>query len=574
MENVVSIEEIDEWNQKAWDIRISQLKECINISNNALASASVIQYEKGIADAERNLGYCFWRMSDYDSSLQHTLKAIDLYQKLNDKKGTADALNNLGAVYMFQKQHHKRLEINLECLKIRTEIDDSDGISSSMNNIGETYMEMNDFNNAQLWFEKCIQYPYSSKSSLAWANFNLGKLYFITHQRNKALEYLLKSVQLAESLSYHSLLTEIYYYLAKYYFSENEYNKSILYSIKSYKSAKQIDNKEGMALSALSLSEIYEQQNDFRKSLKYYKKYNLLKEQFLNEANLKTIQQLEMQYEINNLKRTAEIQKLQNEILLSSYQKIEFEHKELFNLFNTLRENISYAQNIQKNLIKIPEKFIQQYPYHFLIYQPMMMISGDFIWAHVSDDNKYYYFALGDCEGHGVSAALISMLCLSYLNNSVKNISDPKDIVLSLYAQINSLEQLNISEDYSNKITFDIILIKIDVSKQTIDYYSSGIEGLLIKKNNQEFFILNNDNISSPIHIHTDDILYIYSDGIYDQFGGEKGIRLKRKNWREYLLSIARYPMYSHKNIILDFLNHWKNKEKQTDDITIFGMQF
>lgn len=573
MDEISNIEKINYLNEQAWTMRITDIKKCLDISSQVLSASNDIKYDKGIADAKRNLGYCYWRMSDYEKSLDYTLQSIELYRKINDKKGMADALNNLGAVYMFQKEHQKRLDVNKECLSIREDINDYEGVSSSMNNIGETYMEMGDYENAKIWFERCIQYPNASISSLAWANFNMGKLYFNISQKEFCLNYFTKARELASSLNYHSLLTEIFYYLSKYYFSEGHTESAVDYIHQSFRSAEIIDNKEGMAMAARLLSEIYEQKNQYKEALDNFKKYNNLREQIINESNIKTIQQLEMQYETDKLKREAEIQKLNNEALINSYQKIEFEHKELSDIFNTFRENIGYAQHIQKNLLHIPEKFIQQYPYHFLIYKPMMMISGDFIWTHVSDDSRYYYVAVGDATGHGVSAALISMLCLSHLNNAVKNYANLSEITRYLYEQIQILNQTSETNSLSDKNLFEIVLIRIDATDNVLDFYSSGIEVLLFKDNN--ITILNSKHNELKIPIKKNNILYVYTDGIYDQLGGEKGKRLKRKNWRNYLFSlIQQQPMYSHKACIEKFFETWKNKEAQTDDITVFGLQF
>lgn len=568
------IEYIDEMNEKGWKLRISDVKECLNISNQMLQLSKTIGYEKGIADAERNIGYCYWRMSDYDQSLVYTIKSIEIYQKINYKKGLADSLNSLGAVYMFQKQHQKRLEVNLECLKIRTEINDYDGISSSLNNIGETYMEMQDYENARTWFEKCITFPHATPSSLAWANFNLGKLFFLTHQYDQCLKYFNESAAVAENTEYHSLLTELYYFMSRYYLRKGNYQESIRYAQCAFNEAEKIENKEGMAMSMQLLSEIHEIQNNFRDALSYYKKYNEYKEQFINETNLKTIQYLETQYEIDKLKRINEIQKLKNEEILNNYHKVEFEYKELSEVFNDLRENIGYAQSIQQHLLQIPEGFVQQFPFYFLIYRPKMIVSGDFIWTHKNDTNHSYYVVVGDCTGHGVSAALISMLVLSYLNTAVKTITEPDKISHYVYSNfINSAENLSSSYGDVSKPSFEIIIIQINPSEKYLTYYSTGIEAFLYSADNSGFKILNQGNNNEKITIAPNDILYLYTDGIFDQLGGQKGKRLKRKNWRQFLNELIKQPMYLHEQEILRFFDSWKNKESQTDDITIFGMQ-
>ena len=149
--------EIEQKLTDAWEDRKNNLRASFNIAIHLFQETTQANYQKGIADSSKILGYCYWRFSDYSKSLVHSLSAVEIYKSLNDKKGEADTLNNLGAVYMFQNEHQKRLECNLSCLALRKEIEDLVQVSGSMNNIGETYFEMGDYPNAEKWLIECLE---------------------------------------------------------------------------------------------------------------------------------------------------------------------------------------------------------------------------------------------------------------------------------------------------------------------------------------------------------------------------------------------------------------------------------
>jgi len=511
---------IDSLNEKSWQIRTKDLKECLKMSKETLAASEQENYLKGIAEAKRNLGYCYWRMSDYDKSLSYTLDAIDLFKKINDKKGLADALNNLGAVYMFQKKHQKRLETNLECLSIRKEINDHEGIASSMNNIGETYMEMGDYESAEKWFWNCIEYKPSSFSASAWSYFNLGKIKFYQKKSEESLGFLEKAIEMASAISYDSLLTEIYLFRANYYLESGNLIKCIESAEKSIFYANKIDSKENLSSAYKLLSDVYEKKGEFQQALYYFRMYDNTKEKYLNEQNIKLIENLEIQYEIANIKRKEEIQKLRNQELLNSFQKIEFEYKELTELFNELRENLMFARIIQNLLIDISPDFKIYFPQHFLFYQPKIFVSGDFIWTYFDKENNNALLVVADCTGHGVAASLISVICISFLENHIRYnpFITPQELSHSLHSY---LKHITNNQEYNSQISLESLIVKIYPDTNSCELFSTGIHSNFINRQN-ESTIFKEFNQTIKFNFEKGDHFYAFSDGIYDQFGGDK----------------------------------------------------
>ena len=69
------------------------------------------------------------------------------------------------------------------------------------------------------------------------------------------------------------------------------------------------------------------------------------------------------------------------------------------------------------------------------------------------------------------------------------------------------------------------------------------------------------------------DIVYIFSDGYADQFGGLKGKKYMYKQFRETLLSIKDLPMEDQRLALDSKIETWKGSYEQVDDILIIGVQ-
>jgi serine phosphatase RsbU (regulator of sigma subunit) len=79
--------------------------------------------------------------------------------------------------------------------------------------------------------------------------------------------------------------------------------------------------------------------------------------------------------------------------------------------------------------------------------------------------------------------------------------------------------------------------------------------------------------ITHTIELQKGDSLYIFSDGYADQFGGEKGKKLKTANFKKLLLSIQNETMEKQKQLIDDAFENWKGSLEQLDDVCVIGVR-
>jgi serine phosphatase RsbU (regulator of sigma subunit) len=280
----------------------------------------------------------------------------------------------------------------------------------------------------------------------------------------------------------------------------------------------------------------------------------------------------ELEQKVNE--RTKEIRD-KNEILKIQKDEIEVQK-------NDLTSSINYAHKIQTALLPSNEVLITNFKDHFILYQPLHIVSGDFYWFCEID--ACIFIVAADCTGHGVPGAFMSVLGISLLNEIVK-ISmkmDTSDILNRLRKElINSLHQTGIQDNTRDGI--DLALCLINKNKRKLQF-SGGFRPLFLVRKGQllEFkgdrmpigiYDLSDSFTKIEIDYFEDDQFYLFSDGYVDQFGGPDRKRFKLENLKRILTDIHMFQMSAQKEILEQKLKEWKGEFEQIDDILVVGIK-
>lgn len=248
-----------------------------------------------------------------------------------------------------------------------------------------------------------------------------------------------------------------------------------------------------------------------------------------------------------------------------------------------ITDSIHSAKRIQHALLASDSLLKKHLPEYFVLYKPKDIVSGDFYWANVID-NKFVIIT-ADCTGHGVPGAFMSLLNISYLNEAIieKRIDSPEKILEHVRTQIISTLNPEGSE-VESKDGMDAVLCIYDFKHLWLRFACA---------NNPLWVIRNNDLIrfkpdkmpvgmhygeQKPFSINTlglrkGDIVYTFTDGYADQFGGAKGKKFKYKALKELLLSIQKNSMEEQKEILHKTFEKWKGNLEQVDDVLIIGVR-
>ena len=250
-------------------------------------------------------------------------------------------------------------------------------------------------------------------------------------------------------------------------------------------------------------------------------------------------------------------------------------------------ESLNYAKIIQQSILPSEDVFYDFFDSQFFLYKPRDVVSGDFYWA--TPNNGTLFFALCDCTGHGVPGSLLSMIGYDALN------------------YINSLEGINGSAEFMNKLneffiqsrvkgrmrfndTMDMIMFMYE--PETKKFCFSGSKQKVMILRNGEILEYDTDHLNlgddfgavnasfnkEVLTLQKNDIIYLFTDGYVDQFGGPQGKKLKYPKFRKLLLEIHQKPLNQQKRLLENFLENWRNEYKedpfhQLDDVSVIGFK-
>jgi serine phosphatase RsbU (regulator of sigma subunit) len=280
---------------------------------------------------------------------------------------------------------------------------------------------------------------------------------------------------------------------------------------------------------------------------------------------------------INSQRRKA------NKLLHSQKTEIE-RQKHLVDLKQKeILDSINYARRIQNALMASNKLLDDHLPEYFVMFKPKDIVAGDFYWAAPLKDGFLYITA--DSTGHGVPGAFMSLLNISKLNDAInqKRIHRP-DLVLNEVKSeiIKALNPDGSSEE--GKDGMDAVLCKLDFTNLKLQYAAANNTFCIVRKG--EMLLCKPDKMPvgkshddsqlftyNEIALEKGDMIYTFTDGYADQFGGPDGKKLKLQKLKNLLVSVATMDMALQKENIRKFFLDWKGDLEQVDDVLVIGVR-
>jgi ligand-binding sensor domain-containing protein/serine phosphatase RsbU (regulator of sigma subunit) len=265
-------------------------------------------------------------------------------------------------------------------------------------------------------------------------------------------------------------------------------------------------------------------------------------------------------------------------------QKVEIEAQrdEIFGKNKEITDSIQYAKHIQHAVLPGKTKLEGALPEHFILFRPRDIVSGDFYW--VEHKNDRIVLCAADCTGHGVPGAFMSLLGLTFLNEIVN-----KDEILKASEILNNLRNSIINsmshKDMQARDGMDVALIVIDKQLNILEF--AGAYNPLVIIRGQEIIEYKGDKMPVGKHegeeraftnhkviLQEGDLVYLFSDGFADQFGGEDGGKYKAIPFKRLLQKISAEPMDRQEELLNNELNRWMGDLDQVDDILVVGIRY
>jgi serine phosphatase RsbU (regulator of sigma subunit) len=286
---------------------------------------------------------------------------------------------------------------------------------------------------------------------------------------------------------------------------------------------------------------------------------------------------IQLKENIEELKVTEEELLQNNEELVSLNENIEEQKRKIQKIHDNLNESINVAKTIQEALLtksELIDTFLGDY---FILFEPKDQVSGDFYYLNKTENRLA--FTVADCTGHGVPGGFLTALSISYLHEIIRR----KDIDKPAQA-LELLRDRFIELGLGMHFGLDMALCMID-TQTNIMHYSGAFNSLIIIRDNElmefkadkipvSFYFIEENFSNQEIELKNNDIIYLFSDGYKDQFGGANNRKFSTKRFKDLLLEIHTKPMCLQKEILINTLSNWKKGLDQLDDITILSIKW
>jgi serine phosphatase RsbU (regulator of sigma subunit) len=567
------------------------------------------------------LGDLNWYTGDYSNASQFYYKALKNYEDLGDQAGIADCYRNIGWIYLGQKNYpqtlkyyQKSLDLNIKLgLKLKTlaNYDDLGIVSKYMGNYAKS-------------LEYCMKTitlgkELGSEKSQATGYGNLASTYYVMGEYALAIENFSKSNEIEVATEDNFNLAEGLNGIAESYNKIKNYDKAIEYSLKAMGIAKGLNYSNTLGRAYNTLAEAYSNKKDYAKAYNYMRLSADLAEQTFDENNSRQINEMSAKYEsdkkelmINSLEKDKIVseeksaqdkkfkifliifcfsiavfsiflfrgflqKKKANSSLSLAYKEIEVNNKDI-------NDSINYAKQIQRARLPNPSVILNHFPESFGLYKPKDVVSGDFYWFAEHENGKLMLVA-ADCTGHGIPGAFMSLIGIDELNHATleKRFDDTSTILSSVNVGVKKALRQN-EQNSMSRDGMDLALCIFDFKKNTLEYSGANRPLYYIRENQLHELTPtkaaiggltpNNQAFKNHIiQIKKGDMVYVFTDGFADQFGGPDGKKFMTKRFKDLLLSIHLKPISEQETILEKTLEDWQKDISQVDDILVLGIR-
>ena len=591
--------------------------KALDYFNQSLVISEEVEDKARAAFCYSSIGELYRCMSNSQKGLEYLNKALKIAREIDDKSRMGFCYNTIAETYLMvadtaAKNGDLQLRYKNYDLAIAT-------LDSAIT-LSETYDD-------KLRISDC----FASKGEVYSRNIkSVTDPYFL-----KSLDCFKKSIEIGEEIENWNRVAMSQSCIGSIYLQAKDPKTAKVYSEKALITSQKSEIPANILSSSIVLYQAYAQTGDYKKAFEMHQLFKKMSDSLSNIDNVKRFAateykakedklnlektKQEVEFKAEQVKQDAELQKqrtVRNAFILGfllvgvlafvifrslqqnrkakkiiEEQKAETEHQKVLleEKNKEIIDSITYAKRLQQAILP-PLSFIQSHlPESFIFYKPKDIVAGDFYWMeHIADTTL---IAAADCTGHGVPGAMVSVVCSNALNRTVKEfgITDPGKILDKVRDLV--IETFEKSES-EVKDGMDISICTITSKgksqkseEQRIEIKWAGANNPLWYLQKDEFKEIKADkqpigktDHPKPFTTHTfelnkGDLLYLFTDGYPDQFGGPQGKKLKYKQMQELIRGNSNETMPKQNQVLASAFDSWKGNLEQVDDVCIIGVR-
>ena len=589
----------------------SQFTDAIVLFYKGLKMAQKNGFLFAEASIQRQIALSYLKLDEYKKAEGHLLSSLKIGRELNDPLLQANAFISLGNAVKEQKRYPEAIRYYNKSLAIAQQLNNKRLIAGNYNNLGNVMRRTKKYNKALNYFFKALEMNKASNNQ-EWISFNynnIGQTYEDLSNYSEAITYFKKSCELKQEIGDSLNLISSYLGLAGAYAKNGSYKEAFAF-MEKHNSLKDTMNlqEQVRALDELETKYETEKKEAQIKNLQIQGELQKEREQHLNDqaeknrnySILAAILLLLLSGGLLVLIRSNRQKQQSNKLLNSKNSEIASSHFALSEAMDELQvknkevlDSINYANYIQQaslpNLsqLKNPHLNIE------LFFSPKDIVSGDFYFLFPRRDALI--FGIGDCTGHGVPGAMVSLIGMNGLEKVTKEntglnpasmVEEVNQFLLkSLHrgsSTINDGMDLSfcIFEPFSKTLHFtganhNALIIRKKSSDTPIEYpvrYENGTTQIGVISGTRRPVGRSFVNIpfeNNQFKCISGDRIVLFSDGYADQLGGEIRKKMKRANMMNLLLASSTETLANQINYMRDAFQRWKLDIEQVDDVCV-----
>ncbi|MBS1635580.1 MAG: SpoIIE family protein phosphatase [Bacteroidetes bacterium] len=614
-------------NNIGWDISYENLEIGLDYAMQGYNLTKKLHYDRYYSSICGTVAAILADQGQYDNAIRYYHEGINKALKYHNYEDLGDLHTGMASMYQKREEFRQSLAENLAALEAFRKSSRETAIYAVYNNMGSVYEQMNKLDSALYYLNICYDYNLKKgrEGKLVYNCINLADIYYAQKNLPKAMALSEQAVEIGRRLKISYVLAPALMQKAQCMAAEKKYQEAIPYFEEALSMSKTSGEIDMLKNATWHLSDSYRNISNYEKAYEYLQEYEVYKDSMFNIENNKQIRLMEAKFEngkkqkeielLHEKTKAQELKSEKNRLFLSiaiisvvglliiafvlysrnllrkkANAKLEIVNreiqlqKELVEHKNKeITDSIYYAKRIQKALLTSDNYIRRHLPEFFVTYMPKDIVSGDFYWAIHA--NSRFYIMAADCTGHGVPGAMMSMLCINFLNEIIteRHITEPEAILNQLRKDvIRALNPEDSTEESQDGM--DCTLIAMDLTRKHLDYSAA----------NNSFYILRNGNIivcradkmpvgKSPREhepfkqyeqtLEPGDFIIMLTDGYADQFGGTHGKKFKYKQLEELLISHAHLAPAELKALLESTITSWRGNLEQVDDITVIGIK-
>ena len=561
-------------------------KQCIAYFDSALTSAKKGD-EKLLSDILMKKGRGHYDIGEYKVAMEHYIQAQRLFEKnkwQNVKYG--HLLHFIGSTFKQQDFYDKALEYYEEELKLARDIKNKSLEAEALYLCAGMYGTKGDLDKELIYLNNAIEL-FKGQNNLRMVGLmysNLSANHSDRKNYKEAIASCEHALEIFKEIGEDESSAATLRNLGDLYSKTGNPKKALEYFKKAMDAALKVETKQLLNKSEIteSMAFAYSDLGDYKSAFNLLLEHRTLSDSLSNASNVEYLHTLEKQYDTEKKEKEIALQKVEidksnaivkqhqtqrnaliigcilvliiagisiiafinkrktSRILSKQVNEINYQNAIIKEKNKDITDSIQYAKRLQEAVFPEADLLNTYFAESFVLFRPKDIVSGDFYWFEEIAGQTI--IVVGDCTGHGVPGAFMSILGHNLLNQIIleDKITSPGKILNLLDKRVsNALNKRDSKAEYNDGM--DMVICTIDKTKGTLSY--AGANRPLVIRRGEELIELKPNKhaiggiqdstcklfTQQDIRIEEADVLYMFSDGYYDQFGGPRGKKFKYK---------------------------------------------